>query len=76
MAFQTDISSADAFKREVLEVPGTCQIVEAYNQWAGPCKVGVAGAQGCPDAWHPYVRPRPLCQPSLHRLQLPNALIQ
>mmetsp|Transcript_11834 Transcript_11834/g.34928 ORF Transcript_11834/g.34928 Transcript_11834/m.34928 type:complete len:110 (-) Transcript_11834:114-443(-) len=38
MAFQTDIKSADDFKKEILDTPGTLQVVELYQPWAGPCK--------------------------------------
>ena len=38
MAFQIDVTNADTWKREVLEVPGTLQVVELYQTWCGPCK--------------------------------------
>ena len=38
MSFQTDIKDADAFAREVTQVPGTLQVCECYQSWAGPCK--------------------------------------
>jgi hypothetical protein len=38
MAFQTDIKSTEQYKHEVLGTPGTLQVLECYNEWAGPCK--------------------------------------
>ncbi|KAF5830571.1 flagellar outer dynein arm light chain 5, thioredoxin-like protein [Dunaliella salina] len=38
MGFQLDIKDDDSFRREVLEVPGVCQVVELYPAWCGPCK--------------------------------------
>ena len=38
MAFQIDITNADTWRREVLEVPGTLQVIELYQTWCGPCK--------------------------------------
>lgn len=38
MSFQQDITSDDVFKTEILETPGTVQIVELYQSWCGPCK--------------------------------------
>jgi hypothetical protein len=38
MAFQTDIKSTEQYKHEVLGTPGTLQVLECYNDWAGPCK--------------------------------------
>lgn len=38
MGFQIDVKSTEAFKREILDVPGVCQIVELYSTWCGPAK--------------------------------------
>jgi hypothetical protein len=38
MAFQTDIRSTEQYNHEVLGIPGTLQVLECYNEWAGPCK--------------------------------------
>lgn len=38
MSFQLDITSSDVFKSEVLNTPGTLQVVELYSNWCGPCK--------------------------------------
>lgn len=42
MSFQQDIKTPDAFKSEILEVPGMCQVVELYSSWSGPCKAIVS----------------------------------
>mmetsp|Transcript_10338 Transcript_10338/g.17974 ORF Transcript_10338/g.17974 Transcript_10338/m.17974 type:complete len:111 (-) Transcript_10338:502-834(-) len=42
MAFQQDIKSSDAFRREVLDQPNICQVVEVYGSWCGPCKAIVS----------------------------------
>ncbi|GFH18903.1 flagellar outer dynein arm light chain 5, thioredoxin-like protein [Haematococcus lacustris] len=42
MAFQIDIKSSDMFRKEVLDVPSTCQVCEVYQGWAGPCKAIVS----------------------------------
>eukprot|EP00798_Chlamydomonas_sp_ICE-L_P014209 gene14209-20179_t len=38
MSFQIDITSLSTWKIEVLEVPGTLQVIELYQTWCGPCK--------------------------------------
>uniref|UniRef100_A0A7S0RNS7 Thioredoxin domain-containing protein n=1 Tax=Chlamydomonas leiostraca TaxID=1034604 RepID=A0A7S0RNS7_9CHLO len=38
MSFQIDVKTPEAFKSEITEVPGTCQVVELYSTWSGPCK--------------------------------------
>jgi hypothetical protein len=38
MACQTDIKSTEQYKHEVLGTPGTLQVLECYNDWAGPSK--------------------------------------
>mmetsp|Transcript_37651 Transcript_37651/g.83828 ORF Transcript_37651/g.83828 Transcript_37651/m.83828 type:complete len:108 (+) Transcript_37651:146-469(+) len=38
MSFQTDIQSLESWKKEIMEVPGTLQVVECYQSWCGPCK--------------------------------------
>lgn len=38
MSFQLDIANEAVFKAEVLDVPGTLQVIEVYQGWCGPCK--------------------------------------
>ncbi|KAI8465509.1 MAG: dynein 14 kDa light chain, flagellar outer arm [Monoraphidium minutum] len=38
MAFQTDISTKEAWQAEVLGAAGALHVVELYADWAGPCK--------------------------------------
>lgn len=38
MSFVVDIASESQFKTEVLDTPGTLQVVEVYQSWCGPCK--------------------------------------
>lgn len=42
MSFQVDINTPEIFKAEVLETPGTLQVVELYQSWCGPCKAIVS----------------------------------
>ncbi|KAG2437995.1 hypothetical protein HXX76_005609 [Chlamydomonas incerta] len=38
MAFITEIANEAQWKTEVLETPGTLQVVEVFQSWCGPCK--------------------------------------
>ncbi|WIA40133.1 hypothetical protein OEZ86_013534 [Tetradesmus obliquus] len=38
MSFETDVKSTEQYRHEVLGTPGTLQVLECYNDWAGPCK--------------------------------------
>ncbi|GIL76270.1 hypothetical protein Vretifemale_5881 [Volvox reticuliferus] len=38
MSFITEITSEAQFKTEILETPGTLQVIEVFQSWCGPCK--------------------------------------
>ncbi|GLI64908.1 hypothetical protein VaNZ11_008301 [Volvox africanus] len=38
MSFVTEIASEAQFKAEILETPGTLQVIEVFQSWCGPCK--------------------------------------
>ncbi|KXZ51002.1 hypothetical protein GPECTOR_14g244 [Gonium pectorale] len=38
MAFIVELTSESQFKTEILDTPGTLQVIEVYQSWCGPCK--------------------------------------
>ncbi|GLC33138.1 hypothetical protein PLESTB_000366400 [Pleodorina starrii] len=38
MSFITEITSEAHFKTEILDTPGTLQVIEVFQSWCGPCK--------------------------------------
>ncbi|GMH36323.1 hypothetical protein BSKO_04191 [Bryopsis sp. KO-2023] len=38
MSFQIDIADESTWSSEIMETPGTVQVVEGYQSWCGPCK--------------------------------------
>eukprot|EP00201_Polytomella_parva_P003864 CAMPEP_0175072936 /NCGR_PEP_ID=MMETSP0052_2-20121109/20226_1 /TAXON_ID=51329 ORGANISM="Polytomella parva, Strain SAG 63-3" /NCGR_SAMPLE_ID=MMETSP0052_2 /ASSEMBLY_ACC=CAM_ASM_000194 /LENGTH=107 /DNA_ID=CAMNT_0016340575 /DNA_START=31 /DNA_END=354 /DNA_ORIENTATION=+ len=38
MSFQLDIQSEATFKTEILQTPGTLQVIEVYQSWSGPSR--------------------------------------